>query len=66
MCGGVWKGFLLGQAKKDDVPCQFSGKNDGDGHFFWQCTFPPLLHVRDLPEFASLVSLDRSRWLVLS
>ena len=22
LCGGVWNGFLLGQAKKDDVPCQ--------------------------------------------
>ena len=23
---------------------------------------PPLQHVRDLPEFASLTSLDRSKW----
>ena len=23
---------------------------------------PPLLHVRELPEFASLMSMDRSRW----
>ena len=62
LCGGVWNGFLLGQAKKDDVPCQFCGKKDGDGHLFWECTFPPLLHVRELLEFASLMSLDRSRW----
>ena len=33
-------GFLLGQAKKDYVPCLFSGKKDGDGHLFWECTFP--------------------------
>ena len=35
---------------------------------FWECTFslplssPVLQHVRDLPEFAYLVSLDRSNW----
>ena len=35
LCVGVWNGFLLGQAKKDDVPCQFCGKKDGHGHVFW-------------------------------
>ena len=24
--GGVWNGFLLGKAKKEDVPCRFCGK----------------------------------------
>ena len=63
LCGGVWNGFLLGKAKKEDVPCRFCGKQDGDGHLFWECTFPPSLqHVRDLPEFAYLMSLDRSKW----
>ena len=62
MCGGVWNGFLLGKAKKEDVPCRFCGKKEGDGHLFWDCTFPPLQHVRDLPEFAYLMSLDRSKW----
>ena len=23
LCGGVWNGFLLGRAKKEDAPCQF-------------------------------------------
>ena len=23
---GVWSGFLLGKAKKEDVPCRFCGK----------------------------------------
>ena len=50
-------------AKKEDVPCRFCGERDGDGHLFWECTFLPLLHVRQLPEFATLVSLDRSDWL---
>ena len=64
---GVWNGFLLGKAKKEDVPCRFCGKRDGVGHLLWECTFPSLpspslQHVRGLPEFASPVSLDRSRW----
>ena len=59
---GVWNGFLLGKAKKEDVPCRFCGQKDGDGHLFWECTFPSLQHVRDLPEFAYLMSLDRSNW----
>ena len=25
LCGGVWNGFLLGKAKKEDVPCIFFG-----------------------------------------
>ena len=62
LCGGVWNGFLLGKAKKEDVPCRFCGKRDGDGHLFWECSFPPLQHVRDLPEFSFLMSLDRSKW----
>ena len=41
LCGRVWNGFLLGKAKKEDVPCRFCGKRDGDGHLFWECTFPP-------------------------
>ena len=41
LCGGVWNGFLLGKAKKEDVPCRFCGKKDGDGHLFWECSFPP-------------------------
>ena len=62
LCGSVWNGFLLGKAKKEDVPCRFCGKRDGDGHLFWDRTFLPIQHVRDLPEFAYLVSSDRSNW----
>ena len=49
LCGGVWNGFLLGRAKKEDVPCQFCGKKDGDGHLFWECTFPPLVACSGAP-----------------
>ena len=60
--GGVWNGFLLGKAKKEDVPCRFCVKRDGDGHFLGECSFLPLQPVRNLPEFAFLMSLDRSNW----
>ena len=63
LCGGVWNGFLLGQAKKDDVPCQCCGKKKRwSGHLFWECSFPPLLHVREFPEFSSLTALENSKW----
>ena len=62
MSGRVWNGFLLGKAKKEDVPCRFCGKRDGDGHLFWECSFLLHQHVRDLPEFSFLMSLDRSKW----
>ena len=26
LCGSVWNGFLLGKAKKEDVPCRFCGR----------------------------------------
>ena len=41
LCGGVWNGFLLGKARKEDVPCRFCGKRDGDGHLFWNVPFSP-------------------------
>ena len=50
LCGRVWNGFLLGKARKEDVPCRGN------------VLFPPLQHVRELPEFAFLMSLDRSKW----
>ena len=42
----------------------FCGERDGDGHLFWECPFSPspLQHVGDLPDFAYLMSLDRSNW----
>ena len=54
LCGRAWNGFLLGKAKKEDVPRRFCGKKDGDGHLFWECTLPP--------ECSYFLCLDRSRW----
>ena len=41
LCGGARNGFLIGKAKKEEVPCWFFGQRDGDGHLFWECTFHP-------------------------
>ena len=62
MCGGVWNGFLLGKAKKEDVPCRFCGKRDGDGHLFWECPFHPFNMCATSLNFHFLMSLDRSKW----
>ena len=35
---------------------------DGDGHLFWDCPFPPLVAIRESPEFHDVVSLDKSFW----
>ena len=59
--GGVWNGFLLGKAKKEEVPCRFCGMRDGDGHLFRECTVSPSNMLGSLPEFAPLTSLDRSK-----
>ena len=34
LCVGVWNGFLLLKAEKEEVECQFCGGLDGDGHLF--------------------------------
>ena len=62
LCGRVWNRFLHGKTKKEDVPCRFCGQRHGDGQLFWECTLPTLQHVREVPEFATLMSLDRGKW----
>ena len=32
---------------------------DGDGHLFWECTFPPLVEIRENPEFHDLMRMDK-------
>ena len=32
LCGGVWNGFLLGQAQKEEVPCKFWASVMGKNH----------------------------------
>ena len=59
---GVWNGFLLGRVKGQPVPCRFCGSPDGDGHLFWECTFPPLVEIRENPEFHDLMREDKAHW----
>ena len=51
MVGAVWNGLLLGRVREQPVPCRFCGAPDGDGHLFWERTFPPLVEIRENPEF---------------
>ena len=39
-----------------------SGAPDGDGHLFWECTFPPLVEIRESPEFHDLMREDKAHW----
>ena len=52
--GGVWNGMLLGRVRGQAVPCRFCGAPDGDGHLFFECLFPPLVEIRENPEFHDL------------
>ena len=62
MVGGVWNGLLLGRMRSQGVPCRFCGAPDNDGHFFWDCPFPPLVEIRENPEFHDLMRLDKANW----
>ena len=44
------------------MPCRFCGSTDSDGHLFWDCTFPPLVEIRENPEFHDLMRLDKAHW----
>ena len=57
-----WKGFLLGHVRGQPVPCRFCGAPDHDGHLFWECTFPPLVEIRENPEFRDLMRMDKAHW----
>ena len=62
MAGGVWNGFLLGRVRRQPVPCRFCGGPDGDGHLFGECTFPPLVEIRENPEFHDLMRIGKAHW----
>ena len=62
MVGGVWNGLLLGRVRSQAVPCRFCGARDNDGHLFWDCPFPPLVEIRENPEFHDLMRLDKENW----
>ena len=62
MVGCVWNGFLLGRVRGHVLPCRFCGAPDSDGHLFWDCTFRPLVEIRENPEFHDLMRLDKEHW----
>ena len=62
LVGGVWNGFLVGKVRNCRVPCRFCGGDDHDGHLFWDCLFPPLVVIRENPEFHELMEMDKSFW----
>ena len=62
LVGGVWNGFLLSRVKGQPVPCRFCGAPDHDGHLFWECPYPPLVEIRENPEFHDLMRLDKAHW----
>ena len=59
---GVWNGFLLGRVRFQVLLCRFCGAPDGDGHSYWECTFPPLVEIRENPEFHDLMRMDKEHW----
>ena len=62
MVGSVWNGFLLGRVGGQPVPCRFCGAPDSDGHLLGDCTFPPLVEIRESPEFHDLMKMDKAHW----
>ena len=62
MVGSVWNGFLLGRVRDQVLLCRFCGAPDSDGHLFWECTFPPLVEIRENPEFHDLIRMDKAHW----
>ena len=63
LCGGVWNGFLLGKAKKEDVPCRFCGKEGWVMDiYFGSVLFPPFSMYVNYLSLPSSCHLDRSRW----
>ena len=58
LCGGAWNGFLLGktQRRRSSVPPFW--RVGGDGHLLRDCQFPPVVRIRENPEFSSLMACD--------
>ena len=60
--GASWLVVLLGRVRDQAVPCRFCGAPDNDGHLFWDCPFPPLVEIRENPEFHDLMEMEKSCW----
>ena len=62
MVWGVRNGLLLCRVRSQVLPCRFCGAPDGDGHLFWESTLPPLVEIRENPEFHDLIRMDKGHW----
>ena len=61
--GALWLGvFGLGRVRSQVIPCRFCGAPGGDGHLLFECTFPPLVEIRENPEFHDLMRMDKGHW----
>ena len=62
----MWREFgtdsFLVKPRRKMFHVDFVGKGMVMVICFGNVLFPPLQHVRELPEFAFLMSLDRSKW----
>ena len=43
----VWNGFVLRKVRGEIVPCRFCWGADDEGHPFLECTYPPLVQLRE-------------------
>ena len=62
MVGCVWNGFLLGRVRGQPVPCRFVVHLMVMVTFFGECTFPPLVEIRESPEFHDLMRENKAHW----
>ena len=60
--GSVWSGFLLGRVRVS--PCHVGAVvlQMVMVIFFCECTFPPLVEIRENPEFHDLMRMDKGHW----
>ena len=54
--------FFLARPRRKMFHVVFAGRGMVMDICFGNVLLPPLQHVRELPEFAGLMSLDRSNW----
>ena len=64
LVGWVWNGFLVERVRGQPVPYRLCG-----GlmvmvviFFGWESTYPPLVEIRENPEFHHLVRMDKGHW----
>ena len=62
MVGGVWNVFFCWVGSGNSLfPVVFVVPRRS-WSLFWDCTFPPLVEIRERPEFHDLMELDKSSW----